>query len=303
MPDAAASQNAPGQAGTVAGAIRKLACGFRQANLSTPELDARLLVLAACGIAQENYVLCPEQPISPDAGHRIAAWYARRLRREPVSRIVGVREFWGRDFALSPSTLDPRPETETLIEAVLQLVGEEGCREGPLKLLDLGTGTGCILLTLLAELPRSWGLGVDIDAGALATAAQNADKHGLRSRSAFCCSDWTTALAGEFDCIVANPPYLGTQDIDGLAPEVSVYDPRRALDGGADGYHAYRRICRDVSAAAAPGAWLALEAGAGQAPYISDLLVQSGWGPPGSSPRIYADLLGHDRVVVVRKHK
>ena len=289
---------------TAADAVRDLARRFRGAGLPTPELDARLLVLEAAVLTQEDYVLSPRRPLTSETAQRIETFARRRLFREPVSRIVGRREFWGRSFALNGATLDPRPETETLVEAVLGIIDAEGRRNLPLRLLDLGTGTGCILLSLLAELPAAWGLGMDIALDALTVARRNAETHGLADRAAFCCGDWMEPIfSGAFDFILANPPYIKSEDIAGLEPEVRDHDPMRALDGGADGYDAYRHIAREALTVAAPGAHLAFEAGAGQMRHICDLLVAAGWSRDTASCRVYADLSGQDRVVVVRKQR
>jgi release factor glutamine methyltransferase len=283
--------------------MRMVSARFRQAGLETPDLDARLLVLAAAGLSREDYVLDPIRPLPPGAADLIEGFASRRLAREPVSRILRAREFWGRRFAVTPATLDPRPDTETLIEAVLAIVDEEGGRSRPLRLLDLGTGTGCILLTLLAELPQAIGVGVDISPEAVDVARANAESLGLSARAEFHCGDWTASISGSFHWILSNPPYIPSKAIAALDPDVRDYDPRPALDGGEDGFAAYRRIAHEAMAVAAPGAWLALEAGAGQMRQLRDLLVKTGWQQDLSSPRVYADLSGQDRVVVVRKHE
>jgi release factor glutamine methyltransferase len=303
MPESAIRLAAEAQPATAADAIRALSRRFREAAIDTPEQDARLLVLEACGLSQEAYVLAPQTPLSAEMRLRVETAARRRLAREPVSRIIGKREFWGRSFAISTATLDPRPDTETLVEAVLGILDREGRRGEALTILDLGTGTGCILLSLLAELPHAVGFGVDIDPGALAVAARNAAKHNLASRSLFSCGDWTAHLSGSFDVIVTNPPYICQKDIEDLQPEVAFYDPRRALDGGPDGLDAYRQIARETSSLAAPGALLALEAGVGQVPQLIDLLINSGWAADASSIALYADLAGHGRAVAVRKQR
>ena len=303
MPDAVALADAAAGPETAAEAIRDLARRFRQSGIATPEQDARLLVLHACGLSHEAYILAPETPLSADSRIHIAEAGRRRLEREPVSRIIGRREFWGRSFAVGAATLDPRADTETLVEAVLGILAEEGKADAPLRILDLGTGTGCILLTLLAELPRAFGLGMDIAPAALAIAARNAVALGVGARATFCCGDWTAPIAGGFDVIVTNPPYIRHNDIAGLEPEVARFDPRAALDGGPDGFDAYRRIVRDARALARPGALLALEAGAGQMAQLIDLLINSGWVADPSSCRVYTDLGGHDRAVTIRKHE
>jgi release factor glutamine methyltransferase len=300
MLDALAEQGAAPL--TVADAIRVLATAFRAEGLPTPELDARLLVLGACGLSHTDYILSPKRPVTPDDVRLILAFSGRRLAREPVSRILGRRPFWGRDFLLGPATLDPRPETETLVEAVLAAVDAEGRRDRPLRMLDLGTGTGCILLSLLAELPKAWGVGIDIEGQALRVARHNAELHGLQKRAAFCCADWAEPFLGGFDYIMANPPYIESNAIADLEPEVRTYDPKRALDGGEDGLDAYRRIAVGARGALARGGYLVLEAGAGQMDRICGLLVKAGWQADPTSYRVVKDLLGQDRVVVVRKH-
>jgi release factor glutamine methyltransferase len=303
MPELTAGHEPPAGLLTAVDAIRDLSARFRQAAIDTPEQDARLLVLHACGLSHEAYVLAPQTPLTGAARERLADAARRRTAREPVSRIIGRREFWGRSFEIDAATLDPRADTETLVEAVLGILDREGRRDAPLSILDLGTGTGCILLSLLAELPRAQGLGVDIDAGALAVAARNAAAHDLISRARFCCGDWTAQISSSFDVIVTNPPYIRHSDIRELAPEVSLYDPLRALDGGVDGLDAYRRITCETLPLAPKGALLALEAGAGQMTQLIDLLINSGWAANRSSCRVYNDLAGHERVVAVRKQQ
>ncbi len=303
MPDGVAPPDLARPSGSVISAVGSLSARFRDAGVPEPELGARLLVLAAAGLSQEDYVLAPDRPLAPDVTARIEGFAARRLAREPVSRILGRRAFWGRHFMLNAATLDPRPETETLVEAVLATIDAESRRNQPLRLLDLGTGTGCVLLSLLAELPQAWGVGVDIAPDALTAARANAVLHSLSDRAAFCCGDWTTAFFASFDFIFSNPPYIPCEDIADLEKEVCDYDPKRALDGGPDGLEAYRQIARAALDVASPGGWLALEAGAGQMRQLCDLLMDAGWRHDLSSPRVYADLSDHDRVVVVRKQQ
>jgi release factor glutamine methyltransferase len=301
MPEASPLADAAAGPATAAEAIRDLARCFRQAGIATPERDARLLVLHACGLSAEAYILAPETPLTADAGARVAEACRRRLEREPVSRIIGRREFWGRSFEVGPATLDPRADTETLVEAVLGIVSEAGRRDAPLRVLDLGTGTGCILLSLLAEMPHATGFGIDIDPAALGVAARNAAALGLSARALFCCCDWVAPIVGCFDVIVTNPPYIEHSDIARLDPEVRLYDPPSALDGGADGFAAYRRIMVEVFPLARPGALFALEAGAGQMSQLIDLLINSGWVSSRSSCNVYTDLGAHERAVAVLK--
>lgn len=288
---------------TISEAIAALTADFRQAGLPTPELDARLLVLDAAGLTYENFILDPRQPLSMDAEKCLADYRARRLKYEPVSRITGFREFWGRSFEVNPGVLDPRPDTETLIEAVLQITQEEGHSPGSLKLLDLGTGSGCILLTLLAELPGAWGVGVDIETQAVATARRNAKTLELDDRSVFLCGDLFHALHGAFSLIISNPPYIKRQDIALLDPAVRDYDPHRALDGGVDGLDFYRRLIAQAAQYLTPDGWLIMEMGAGQASQLPDLLDAGGWLLDPKSCRIYRDIAGIDRVVALKRQE
>ena len=215
---------------------------LRQGGIETPELDARLLLCHAAGLSHEAYIARSREALQPATRVRLDAGLARRLKHEPVARIVGTREFYGRKFHLDPHALDPRPDTETLIETALAHLARKGLRDSPLKLLDLGTGTGCILITLLAELPRARGLGTDMSCGALACAAANACRLGVGPHAAFVAADWLDAVEGKFDLILSNPPYLASGEIAALADEVAAFDPILALDGGPDGLDAYRRI-------------------------------------------------------------
>ena len=215
----------------------------------------------------------------------------RMLAHEPLSRIVGRREFWGLDFLLSADTLDPRPESETLVEIVLARLPE---RRRPRHFLDLGTGTGCLLLALLSEYPTADGVGVDIAPGAARTARENAERLGLGARARFVVGSWTAALTGRFDAIVANPPYIERAAIPALPPEVRDYDPIRALDGGADGLEAYRAIAAALPSLLPPGGLFAVETGIGQAASVAAILRRHGLRVEGIVP----DLAGIERCVV-----
>jgi release factor glutamine methyltransferase len=228
---------------------------------------------------------------------RLDAALQRRLKHEPVARIVGMREFYGRSFSVDPHVLDPRPDTETLVEAALAAIAARGLRNERLSLLDLGTGSGCILITLLAELPRAHGIGVDKSPAALANAAANARRLGVAERARFMAGDWLDALDGEFDLILSNPPYLASDAIAGLAAEVAGYDPHLALDGGPDGLDAYRAIAARARAALAEQGRLLLEIGASQADAVAGILRAAGLEPEG----LAHDLAGRPRVVVARR--
>ncbi len=215
------------------------------------------------------------------------------MAREPLSRILGTREFWGLEFSLSADAFDPRPETETVVEAVLALMSD---RNRPYRLLDLGTGSGCLLLALLSELPAATGIGVDIAPGAVASARANAAALGLAGRARFAVGDWGGAVGGNFDVIVANPPYVATAAIAALPREVKDYDPLRALDGGADGIEPYRIIAADLPRLLCPGGIFAAEIGAGQHAEVAAILEARGL----AIEVVAADLAGIARCVVAR---
>ncbi|MGD1878809.1 MAG: peptide chain release factor N(5)-glutamine methyltransferase [Kiloniellaceae bacterium] len=276
------------------------------AGIEEPRRDARLLVCRLLGGGPELLLAHPDKPLSPAEDARVAAAVARRAAREPVSRILGEREFWSLSFALNAATLDPRPDSETLVEAVLAEAGARDDLAAPLRLLDLGTGTGCLLLALLSELPAARGTGIDISAQAVAQAAANAAALGLAARAHFLEHSWDAGLegrdaepwgAGSWDIIVSNPPYIVSAEIAGLAPEVAAYDPAAALDGGADGLDAYRALIPAAAAVLKPGGLLALEIGLGQGAAVEALLRAAGLQPL----RRAADLAGTDRCLLAAK--
>lgn len=271
-----------------------VAGALRRAGIETPELDARLLLCHAAGLNHEAYIARAGETLRPETAARLDRALTRRLKREPVSRILGTREFYGRQFEIGPEALDPRPDTETLIEAALALVDAGGGRDLPLTLLDLGTGTGCILVTLLAELPQARGLGTDISQDALALARANAERLGVSARASFIAADWLDGIDGKFDLILSNPPYLASGEIAGLAADVSAYDPHLALDGGADGLDAYRQIAEGARRALAEEGRLLVEIGAGQVASVTKIFTAAGLELAG----IGHDLAGRPRVVV-----
>lgn len=284
-------------------AVRHVARALACAGVPEAGSEARRLVQQAAGLPALVLATEPERMLSAGEADSIAAMLARRMTREPLGRIAGVRDFYGRPFRLSPATLEPRADTETLIEAVLEIVAAEGWRDRPLDILDLGTGTGCILLTLLAELPRARGLGIDIAAEAVATAEENARRLGLAERARFEVGDGPEGLTGPFDLVVSNPPYIPSADIAGLDPEVRDFDPRAALDGLSDGL-AFYRAWIPVADTLAPRGWLVFEIGAGQADAVASVLRGSrpanrlaGEGP--ETVRRWLDLGGHSRVVAI----
>jgi release factor glutamine methyltransferase len=263
-----------------------------------PELDARLLLCHAAGLTQESYAAAPDTPLNEQIVSRFDAMIARRLQGEPVSRIVGAREFYGRCFNVDRHTLDPRPDTETLIDAVLDMLMREGRRGETLRILDLGTGTGCILLTLLAELPLARGIGSDASGRALKIARRNAEQLGIGDRVSFIAGDWFEPIEGRFDIIVSNPPYIASAEIAGLSREVS-HDPLLALDGGEDGLEAYRRIAAGVACRLRPGGMIFLEVGEAQGEVVLELLHGAGL-KIDVDELIWTDLAGRRRCVGVR---
>ena len=236
----------------------------------TPRLDARLLLAHALGLNRNDLIRDPARAID-DGVYRTLL--ARRLAREPLALIVGRREFWSLEFQVSPVTLVPRPDSETLIEAALAAFAG---KPAPARVLDLGTGTGCLLLALLSEFPSAFGIGLDRGPAAAALAKANAAHLGMASRAAFLAGDWAAPLAGRFDLIVSNPPYIPSADIPLLMPEVAGHEPRSALDGGTDGYDAYRAIIADLNNRLAPGGIAVLELGQGQAISVVDIALESG---------------------------
>ncbi|WP_210414066.1 peptide chain release factor N(5)-glutamine methyltransferase [Luteithermobacter gelatinilyticus] len=230
------------------------------AGLENAELEARALLAHVVGLKPLDLYLMPERPLSAAQSQLFEAMIVRRLNREPVSQILGEKEFWGLTFRVTRDVLTPRPDSETLIEAILGEIGAR--RTEALRVLDLGTGSGCLLLSLLHELPSARGLGVDISAAALNVAQDNAQRLGLDGRARFQHSDWMADIAPEerFDIIVANPPYIGLEEKDSLDPEVRDYEPERALFSGPQGLDDYRRFLGDIPGRLAPGglAWLKL---------------------------------------------
>jgi release factor glutamine methyltransferase len=261
---------------TVETARRQLAERFRNGAIDSAELDARLLTGEALGLDLTGLIAAANRPLTPDESDRLESFARRRLGGEPVARIVGHKEFWGLSLKLSPATLVPRPDTETLVELALEILRDTGAADRPSRIADLGTGSGAILLALLSELPQALGVGTDISTDALHTAEANAARAGLADRASFVICDYASGLSGAFDLIVSNPPYIRSADIAGLAAEVSKHDPLTALDGGPDGLDAYRALIPQAACLLAPGAALVVEAGLGQSGDIEALMKAAG---------------------------
>jgi release factor glutamine methyltransferase len=253
----------------VAQALREAAARL-EGVADNPRLEARLLLSHALGFSQNALIRDPRRQIDTTD---FEALLARRAAREPLALIVGHREFWSLDFQVSPATLIPRPDSETLIEAALDAFAT---RPPPAKIVDLGTGTGCLLLALLKEFPSAFGIGLDLNPAAAALARRNATRLGLLDRSEFVAGDWTNPLSGGFDLIICNPPYIAASEISSLMPEVADHEPRLALDGGQDGYDAYRTLLPQLVHHLGPQGTAILELGLGQANYVVELAQEVG---------------------------
>ena len=244
-----------------------------EASAHVASADARLLLAAALETTRLEIAVAPERALSPAEEGRFRRYVERRAAGEPASRILGRREFWSLEFEIAPAVLDPRPDTETVVEAALEAVGE---RDRPLELLDLGVGSGCILLALLSELPNARGLGIDRSEAAAQIARRNARRLGLAERSRFVVTDWGSPLACRFDVVVSNPPYIPRGHVARLAPEVARHDPMAALDGGVDGLDAYRSLAATLPGLLKPGGAAAMEIGPEQGPAVILLLEAAG---------------------------
>jgi release factor glutamine methyltransferase len=280
---------------TVEAARRQLAALLRAHGTDTPDLDARLLVGAALGLDLTGLAIHAGRLVDAAEGERLVDFARRRSAGEPVARIVGVKEFWGLALKLSATTLVPRPDTETVVEAAVDLVRRGA--DAPRRLLDIGTGTGALLLALLSEFPGAIGIGTDIDTDALATAAENARLLQLADRAAFLHGNYADAVTGDFDLIVSNPPYIPSSEIATLAVEVRLHDPRCALDGGEDGLDAYRQIIPGAARLLRTGGALLLEIGLGQGADVGTMVEAAGLDLAPPRP----DLAGIPRVIIGHK--
>ncbi len=268
------------------------------AGVDTAAIDARILVEAATGANRLDLLSNPDRTVALDTIERLDEWLKRRAAGEPVGRILGVASFYGLEFALSPDTLEPRPDTEVLVEVALgavrsgRVAGVSADGEG-LRLVDLGTGTGAIAISLLSKLTHARGLATDLSPGALNIAKSNAIRHGIADRLDFAEGDFFTAVDGSFNLVLSNPPYIASEVIAGLDREVRLHDPMLALDGGADGLDAYRTILAGVKAHLAPGGLLAVEIGWDQGEMVNELFRMEGL----SDIQVHRDLGGRNRVV------
>ncbi len=272
---------------TIATAIRDGAIRL-QGIAENPRLEARLLLAHALALTQNDLIRHADRPIDPNAFEMMLG---RRVAREPLAFIVGHREFWSMDFKVSTATLIPRPDSETLVEAAIEAFAN---RRPPRRIIDLGTGTGCLLLALLKEFPSAFGIGLDVGTDAAALARDNAARNGLAKRSGFFVGEWTKSVSGRFDLVVSNPPYIPGSDINDLMPEVACHESRQALDGGADGCDAYRWILPNLKNHLEPGGVAILELGAGQANYVKVLA-----GEAGLAASVRVDLANLPRAIIL----
>jgi release factor glutamine methyltransferase len=271
--------------------LRKAAEKLRKARMAAPRREARLLLARTLGIQPEK-LISSNYPVTAPQRAEFEALIERRTRYEPIAYLTGLREFWSLDFEVGAGVLIPRPETETLIEAALQTCAD---RFAPLRVLDLGTGSGCLLLAFLSERPNASGLGIDRSETALRIAERNARSLGLLPPARFSPGDWCRGLTEQFDVVFANPPYIATAELAHLAPDIG-YEPSEALDGGVDGLNAYRRIAAELPAVLAPGGVAFLEIGQGQAAAVEELVRAAKLKPCGT----ICDLAGIPRCVTVR---
>ena len=274
---------------------------LRAAGLENPEREARLLICEACNIAPENFIAAPEQILVAETIVRLTEYTNRRVKHEPLSRISGYREFFGRRFTLSKETLDPRPDSETLIEEALAFANTEPVLGRPLSILDIGTGSGALLITLLAEMPSATGVGTDTSADALMTAKRNAKYHSVDERVEFHRTNASDGVIGEFDILISNPPYIPTRELAHLEAAVRLYDPVAALDGGPDGLAVYLSILKDLPRVV-PRGRIVFEVGAGQADSVKKAMQDAGCDGKISDISCRKDLGGHIRCVSAATH-
>ncbi|MFV2053007.1 peptide chain release factor N(5)-glutamine methyltransferase [Aliiroseovarius sp. YM-037] len=271
---------------TAQDALRDAVQRLRAAGVNDPARDARVLLAHALGISRDRLTLVMPDDMPDTALDRFNKAITAREARQPVAQITGRRAFFGRDFIVTPDVLDPRPETELLVEAALSRPGD--------RVLDLGTGSGCILLSVLAERASATGLGVDASKAALDVARRNATALGVADRATFQSGDWLSGITGPVDLILSNPPYVTEAEMAALSPEVANWEPAEALTPGGDGLAAYRTICADAPNVLAPQGWLIVEIGSGQADLVAGLFGQAGF----QKIEVKQDLAGHNRVVL-----
>ncbi|MEK9945198.1 MAG: peptide chain release factor N(5)-glutamine methyltransferase [Alphaproteobacteria bacterium] len=275
--------------------VQKASSTLAAQKIANPRRDANLLLRLAANLSPEQAMMAPTRTIDRETARLFDTFVARRARGEPVSRIRGMREFWSLDFEINAATLDPRADSEVLVVAVVEALAKRGI-SAP-RILDLGTGSGCLLVSLLSEMPRAVGIGVDLDPHAAATAMRNARRNGVDRRASFVVSNWHAAIDAPFDVVVSNPPYISTEKIPSLEADVRRYDPRLALDGGHDGLTCYRLIGSALPGLLTEGGLAAFEVGMDQSRSVAAILTKAGL----SGIDIRPDLAGIPRCVLAEK--
>ena len=278
-------------AATLSQLLEEARARLAAAGIEEPRREARLMLGHVLGEMPQRLLLEGDRAPAPECAAAFRALLARRCAREPMSHLLGYREFWSLRFRVGPAVLDPRPDSETLVQAVLDRIAD---RTAQLRVLDLGCGSGCLLLALLHELPAASGLGIDCSDEALAVARENADSLRLAGRAAFARGNWTRSVSGRFDVVISNPPYIPTAEIAGLMPEVAQYEPKGALDGGADGLAAFRAIAAEVAPVLMPHGFVALEIGQGQGEDVKAIFTAAGFSWVAAA----RDLGGIERVLI-----
>lgn len=282
------------EAAAIGDLVRRTASGLAAAGLELPVLEARLLVGHVLGLERAALLADRGRAIGADQVSAVEDLAARRRRGEPLAYILGEREFWSLPLRVSPDVLIPRPDSEAVVELALSQLGRV---PGPVRILDLGTGSGCLLLALLSEYPQAWGVGSDRSEAALRLARDNARRLGLDDRCAFVCADWGAAFGGSFDLIVCNPPYIDDASFTGLDPTVRCHEPAAALRGGADGLDAYRAIARGLVAQLSHEGLAVVELGAGQRHEVAAVAASAGL----SVFAVGHDLAGRERCIALRR--
>ncbi len=274
---------------------------LKQAGIKTAALEARVLLCHVCKITEVEVVACPDRLIEGQQAKEFFNLVARRSQRIPLAYLLGVREFWGLEFHVDAHTLIPRPETEFAVEIAVLCARRIVKQSGQVRILDMGTGSGCLLISILHEVEAATGIGVDIEAGAVELAGKNAEKLGVGARAQFRSMNWGDGLVETFDVIVSNPPYIQSDDLQGLMPEVALHEPVRALDGGADGLEEYRKIIPQAHRLLNRRGVLVLEIGDGQAGDVLGLLANNCFHPLDPEQPVIPDLAGCERIIAALK--
>jgi len=270
---------------------------LNEAGIETAALEARVLLCHVSQMTEAEVVAYPERTIDDASRLRFLDLVDKRTKRIPLAHLLGVREFWGLEFSVNDQTLIPRPETEFAVELAVDFARSIVQKNGNVRVLDLGTGTGCLLISILHEVENANGVGVDINPKAVELAKKNAKNLGVDARARFQCMNWGEELEETFDIIVSNPPYIQSGDLTGLMPEVSIYEPVQALDGGADGLDEYRKLIPQARELLNKHGLLILEIGKEQAGGVLGLLGQHGFQPRESNHPVKHDLAGYDRII------